>query len=47
MINEPPSLALEPRQTAARNGDHIHPLPEPQLQFAGHALGGRKAILYF
>jgi hypothetical protein len=47
VVDDASPLALEPRQAARRDDDHIHPQPEPHLQFTGHPLGGGQTILYF
>ena len=46
-IDDPSSLALEPRQGARRNRHDLHPQAEPHLQFTGHSPRVSEAILYF
>ena len=47
MIDDPSTLALESWQAAGGNRSHLHPQPQPQLQFVGDAARISKMILNF
>ena len=45
MVDDPVPLAFESWQAADRNGDHVHPQAEANLQFTGHPFRGIQTIL--